>query len=161
MVNVQCTARYVRLLLQEPGEAGCYALRELEVLSKQKQVYTPHALAGMKNGRYELSGGMWQLQRASEVDARGEQIASADYDSRSWVPATVPGTVLASFMNIGAVPDPNYADDINQISESYFRSNFWYRQEFNVERIDGEQQWLNFDGINWKANVYLNGQRLG
>ena len=161
MFNVQCTARYVRLLLQEPGEAGCYALRELEVLSKQKQVYTPHAVAGMKNGRYELSGGMWQLQRASEVDARGEQIATADYDSKSWIPATVPGTVLASFMNIGAVPDPNYADDINQISESYFRSNFWYRQEFNVERIDGEQQWLNFDGINWKANVYLNGQRLG
>ena len=128
----------------------------LEVLSKQKQVYTPHAVAGMKNGRYELSGGMWQLQRASEVDARGEQIASADYDSRSWIAATVPGTVLASFMNIGAVPDPNYADDINQISESYFRSNFWYRQEFYVERIDGEQQWLNFDGINWNANVYLN-----
>ena len=160
-VNVKATARYVRLLLQEPGEAGCYALREMEVLSNQKQVYTPHALAGTKNGRYELSGGLWQLQRASEVDARGEKIASADYDSRSWVPATVPGTVLASYMNIGAVPDPNYADDVNQISESYFRSNFWYRNEFEVNSIDGEQQWLNFDGINWKANVYLNGQRLG
>ena len=159
--NVQCQARYVRLLLQEPGEAGCYALREMEVLSSQKQVYTPHALAGTKNGRYELSGGLWQLQRSSEVDARGEKIASADYDSRSWVPATVPGTVLASYMNIGAVPDPNYADDVNQISESYFRSNFWYRNEFEVKSIDGEQQWLNFDGINWKANVYLNGQRLG
>ena len=159
--NLQCKARFVRLLLQEPGEAGCYALREMEVLSSQKQVYTPHALAGTKNGRYELSGGLWQLQRASEVDARGEKIASADYDSRSWVPATVPGTVLASYMNIGAVPDPNYADDVNQISESYFRSNFWYRNEFEVKSIDGEQQWLNFDGINWKANVYLNGQRLG
>lgn len=160
-VNVKATARYVRLLMQEPGEAGCYALREMEVLSNQKQVYIPHALAGMKNGRYELSGGLWQLQRASEVDARGEKIASADYDSKNWIPATVPGTVLASFMNIGAVPDPNYADDVNQISESYFRSNFWYRQEFDVESIDGEQQWLNFDGINWKANVFLNGQRLG
>ena len=161
IVNCQFKARYVRLLLQEPGEAGCYALREMEVLSNQKQVYSPHALAGTKNDRYELSGGLWQLQRASEVDARGEKIASADYDSRSWVPATVPGTVLASYMNIGAVPDPNYADDVNQISESYFRSNFWYRNEFEVNSIDGEQQWLNFDGINWKANVYLNGQRLG
>ncbi|WP_051651885.1 discoidin domain-containing protein [Prevotella sp. P6B1] len=157
----QATARYVRLLLQEPGEAGCYALREMAVLSKFRKIYAPHALAGLKNGRYELSGGLWQLQRASEVDARGEQIASADYDSRSWIPATVPGTVLASFMNIGAVPDPNYADDVDQISESYFRSNFWYRQEFDITSVDGAQQWLNFDGINWKANVYLNGQRLG
>ena len=162
VANLKATARYVRLLLQEPGEAGCYALREMEVMSKQKLVYSYHKIAGMKNGRYELSGGAWQLQRASEVDARGEKIASADYDSNGWIPATVPGTALASYINIGAVPDPNYADDINQISESFFRSNFWYRNEFIYSpEMDGEQQWLNFDGINWKANVYLNGQRLG
>ena len=159
--TLKVQGRFVRLLLQEAGEAGCYALREMEVLSKQKIVYTPHAVAGKKADRYELSGGLWQLQRASEVDARGEKIASADFDSKDWIPATVPGTVLASFMNIGAVPDPNYADDVDQISESYFRSNFWYRSEFEATSIDGDQQWLNFDGINWKANVYLNGQRLG
>ena len=160
-VNLTATARYVRLLLHEPCDAGCYALREMEVMSKQKVVYTPHKLAGKKGNRYELSGGLWQLQRASEVNARGEKIASPDFDSQDWIPATVPGTVLASFMNIGAVPDPNYADDVDQISESFFRSDFWYRQEFEVNHLDGEQQWLNFDGINWKANVYLNGQSLG
>ena len=30
-----------------------------------------------------------------------------------------------------------------------------------ASELDGAQQWLNFDGINWKANVFLNGQRLG
>ena len=160
-IDAKAVGRYVRLLLQEPGEAGCYALREMEVLSPKKMVYTPHAEAGMRHGRQELSGGYWQLQRASEVDARGEQIASEAYDCRSWIPATVPGTVLTSYINIGAVPDPNYADDVDQISESFFRSNFWYRNEFEVGDIDGELQWLNFDGINWKANVFLNGQRLG
>ena len=122
---------------------------------------TPHAVAGNRNGRYELSGGNWCLQRASEVTARGEEIASADFDSYDWICATVPGTVLASYINIGAVPNPNYADDIDQISESYFRSNFWYRDEFEVQTIEDGQQWLNFDGINWKANVFLNGQCLG
>ncbi|MBR1543521.1 MAG: beta-glycosidase, partial [Muribaculaceae bacterium] len=96
------------------------------------------------------------------MSATGETIASADYDSQTWVPATVPGTVLASYLNIGAVPNPNYADNVDQISESFFRSNFWYRDEFEWDgQLKGEQQWLNFDGINWKANVYLNGQRLG
>ena len=154
-------ARFVRLALHEAGDAGCYALREMEVLSPKKVVYIPHDEAGLKAGRQELSGGRWQLQRASEVKARGEQIASEKYDSRGWIPATVPGTVLTSFINIGAVPNPNYADDIDQISESFFRSNFWYRDEFEVSSLDGEQQWLNFDGINWKANVFLNGQKLG
>ncbi len=155
-------ARFVRLAMHKAGKAGCYALRELEVLSYQKVAYTPHAIAGMKNGRYELSGGNWQLQRASEVKARGEKIASQDFDSRAWIAATVPGTVLTSYVNIGAVPNPNYADDVDQISESFFRSNFWYRDEFEVgDNLGGDQQWLNFDGINWKANVYLNGQYLG
>ena len=157
----QVSARYVRILMQEPGEAGYYALREMQVLSREKQVVTPHAVAGNRNGRYELSGGNWRLQRASEVTARGEEIASADFDSHDWICATVPGTVLASYINIGAVPNPNYADDIDQISESYFRSNFWYRDEFEVQTIEDGQQWLNFDGINWKANVFLNGQCLG
>ena len=157
----QVSARYVRVLMQEPGEPGYYALREMQVLSREKQVVTPHAVAGKRDGRYELSGGNWQLQRASEVTARGEEIACASFDSQDWIVATVPGTVLASYINIGAVPNPNYADDIDQISESYFRSNFWYRDEFEVQTIESGQQWLNFDGINWKANVFLNGQRLG
>ena len=157
------SARYVRLLMQEPGEAGYYALREMQVLSRQKQVVTPHAVAGNLQNRLMLSGGNWQLQRSSEVDASGEQIASAGFDATDWIVATVPGTVLASYINIGAVPDPNYADDIDQISESFFRSNFWYRDEFEVSEDTGggSQQWLNFDGINWKANVFLNGQYLG
>ena len=97
------------------------------------------------------------------MTATGEQIATPDYDSRSWIAATVPGTVLASYINIGAVPNPNYADDVDQISESFFRSNFWYRDTFEVpaELCDGRLQWLCFDGINWKAMVYLNGVLLG
>ena len=160
--DLNTSARYVRLLLLEPGEAGCYALREMEVMARQKVVYTPHAVAGMCDGKWMLSGGRWMLQRASEVKASGEQIAAAAYDCHDWIVATVPGTVLASYMNIGAVPDPNYADDVDQISESFFRSNFWYRDEFEVSpALDGQQLWLNFDGINWKANVFLNGKRLG
>lgn len=154
--------RYVRLLLQETGAAGYYALREMKVMSRQQKIYTPHAVAGWYHGRYELSGGNWKLQRSSEVRSAGEQISSAGYPCADWIPATVPGTVLASYMNIGAVPNPNYADDVDQISESFFRSNFWYRDEFEWDGLaDGSQQWLNFDGINWKANVFLNGQKLG
>lgn len=154
--------RYVRLLMQEPGRGGCYALREMEVMSRKQVVYTPHAVAGMKGDRYELSGGNWRLQRSSEVTASGVDISKAGFNTDDWIVATVPGTVLVSYMNIGAVPDPNYADNIDQISESFFRSNFWYRDEFEVgHEMDGRQQWLNFDGINWKANVFLNGQYIG
>ena len=63
-------------------------------------------------------------------------------------------------MNIGAVPDPNFADNQLQISESFFLSDFWYRNEFIVTN-PADYVFLNFDGINWKANVFLNGQKIG
>lgn len=76
--------------------------------------------------------------------------------------ATVPGTVLSSYKNIGVILNPNYADNLMQISESFFNSNFWYRDEFEVpEGFKQDRLFLNFDGINWKANVYLNGNKIG
>ena len=163
---LQTSARYVRLLLHQTGSAGCYALREMEVMSKKRIVYTPHPTPAVHQpalGIQQLSGGNWVLQRASEVKAKGEDIASSSFSHPGWIPATVPGTVLASYLNIGAIPNPNYGDDVDQISESFFRSNFWYRNEFEVSRqlLERPQQWLHFDGINWKANVFLNGQLLG
>ena len=48
------------------------------------------------------------------------------------------------------------------ISESFFNSNFWYRNEYQVPTsFKRDRVFLNFDGINWKANVYLNGKQVG
>lgn len=48
------------------------------------------------------------------------------------------------------------------ISDSFFQADFWYRNEFSVPpAFSGKKVWLNFDGINWKAEIFLNGQRLG
>ena len=69
---------------------------------------------------------------------------------------------MSSYKNIGAIADPNYADNQLQVSESFFWSNFWYRDEFEVpEGFKQDRLFLNFDGINWKANVFLNGKKLG
>ena len=109
-----------------------------------------------------LSGGTWKVQRASEVKGNGEEIASAGFQTDGWIPATVPGTVLSSYKNIGALPDPNYSANQLNVSESFFNSNFWYRNEFTVpEGFIKDQVFLNFDGINWKAHVYLNGRKAG
>ena len=152
----------VTIVMDEPGDAGFYALREVEVWGRPSQRLTPCPERGWKDNRFELSGGQWQLQRASEVKATGEELSVPTFDSSSWLWATVPGTVLMSYVNAGAVPDPNCADYVDQISESFFRSNFWYRDVFEWSpRGDGERSYLNFDGINWKANVWLNGQYLG
>ena len=55
---------------------------------------------------------------------------------------------------------PNYQDWQLYISDSYFHSDFWYRDVFEAH-LDSQRQFLHFDGINYKARIYLNGQYVG
>ena len=161
-LNGKQNARYVRVLMQQPAKDSRYILSEVEVMGKGGLVAQPVAPPPASKGKIILSGGNWELQRASEVTASGEEISTLGYKPENWIVATVPGTVLSSYKNIGAIADPNYADNQLQVSESFFWSNFWYRDEFEVpEGFKQDRLFLNFDGINWKANVFLNGKKLG
>ena len=164
-------SRYVRLNLTEAANGKPYVLSEMEVMGKGGLVAQPQkAKVSWKdqnidngqvlNGQLSLDGGNWKLQRASEVNASGEAIALAGFNDESWIAATVPGTVLSSYINIGAIADPNVADNQLQVSESFFYSDFWYRQTFNLDAL-GERMFLDFNGINWKAEVFMNGKQVG
>lgn len=161
-IAVKGKARYVRVLMEQPEKNGHYLLSEIEVMGKGGLTPTPAAQPAPDGNSLTLSGGNWKLQRASEVKHSGEEIATADFQPEGWITATVPGTVLSSYKNIGAIPDPNYADNQLNISESFFNSNFWYRNEFTLpDNFKNEKVFLDFDGINWKAHVYLNGKKAG
>ena len=161
-IAVRGKARYVRVCMDRSADGGRYILSELEVMGRGGLLPRAAAMPEAAGGRLTLSGGGWQLQRASEVQAGGVEIASPAYKAEGWVTATVPGTVLTSYKNVGALADPNYADNQLMISESFFNSNFWYRNEFQVPTsFKRDRVFLNFDGINWKANVYLNGKQVG
>ena len=161
-IAVNGKARYVRVCMNRSADGGRYILSELEVMGRGGLLPRAAAMPEATGGRLTLSGGGWQLQRASEVQAGGVEIASPAYKAEGWVTATVPGTVLTSYKNVGALADPNYADNQLMISESFFNSNFWYRNEFQVpQSFKRDRVFLNFDGINWKANVYLNGKQVG
>ena len=161
-IAVRGKARYVRVCMDRSADGGRYILSELEVMGRGGLLPRAAAMPEAAGERLTLSGGGWQLQRASEVQAGGVEIASPAYKAEGWVRATVPGTVLTSYKNVGALADPNYADNQLMISESFFNSNFWYRNEFQMpQSFKRNRVFLNFDGINWKANVYLNGKQVG
>lgn len=155
--------RFVRVLMKKPATSDGYILSELRVFGTGGPVPVPHpAATALRSGRMDLAGGEWRIQRASAVSAPGERIASSRFDPAGWLIATVPGTALVSYLNAGAIPDPNFGDNQLAISESFFYSDFWYRDEFTAPLFPaGRRMRLNFDGINWKADVYLNGHALG
>ncbi len=155
-------ARYVRVLMTRPATPDGYILSEIEVYGRGGPVARPKPAANAADGRLDLAGGAWRLQRSNLVEGAGEALSKPGYKSDDWVIATVPGTVLTSYFNVGAVPDPNFSHNQLFISDSYFYSDFWYRTEFTGPPVaTGEVAWLNFEGINWKADIFLNGEKLG
>ncbi len=157
--------RYVRVLMTKPGQPdGRYILSELEVYGRGGPIAVPKpAPPRQADGTLNLAAGDWRVQRESLVSGQGEQISTPAFADKDWLIATVPGTVLTSYLNDGAVPDPNFGDNQYAISDSFFCANFWYRDEFIAPAIHDPNQhlWLNFDGVNWKADIYINGQKLG
>lgn len=146
--------RYVRISMEGADESGHFTLSEFEVI-------------GVTGPEKAGAASEWKLQRASAVTGGGEKISTDEYDDSGWMPAVVPGTVLYSHIAAGSVPDPGIADNNMQISESYFNSDFWYRwtpclvKGQGAYKLSGSRTILCFDGINWKAEVYVNGHRVG
>ena len=161
-LNEPANGRYVRLLMNGSADGDRYILSEMEIFGKGGLIPVPESVRGISGNRFYLTGGNWKIQRSSEVMADGKDISQPDFSDGEWIPATVPGTALVSYWNEGALPDPNYGDNQLMISESFFNSDFWYRNEFELPSdFKGEHIFLNFDGINWKADVYVNGNRAG
>jgi hypothetical protein len=156
-------ARYVRVLMTRPSGPQGYILSEMEVYGRGGPVAKAHAAAPVgEDGRVNLAGGDWRLQRSNLVADSGGALATAGYKDDAWVVATVPGTALTSYVNVGALPDPNFGQNQLCISDSFFYSDFWYRREFESPAAEKDDKvWLDFDGINWKADVFLNGEKLG
>jgi hypothetical protein len=154
--------RYVRVLLTKPATADGYILSELEVYGRGGPVAHPKPAPKPVDGRLQLSAGGWRIQRDSLVMTDGTAVSQPGFETRDWLPATVPGTVLSSYFDDGAVPDPNFGNNQLAISDSFLYADFWYRDGFTAPRLAaGRRAWLHFDGINWKAEVFLNGQSLG
>jgi beta-galactosidase/beta-glucuronidase len=106
--------------------------------------------------------GSWRLHPAPGLDADGVQLSRPDYDDSRWYAAVVPGTVLTTLIARGVYPDPNYGLNNLAIPDSLSRQDYWYRSVFDVPpTLMGKGLTLTFKGINYSAEVWLNGVRLG
>lgn len=107
----------------------------------------------------------WVAKRANEVRLDGNRLTSTPFTADGWMPARVPGTVLTTLLENKVFPAPefgvnnNLIPDIHDVGKDFYT--FWFVQPFSVKEIPaGQNVWLNFRGINYKADIFLNGKRL-
>ena len=107
----------------------------------------------------------WKAIKASEVKVDGCHLTMSDPDLTGWMNATVPGTILTTLVNNGREPEPWFGLNNEQIPDVYNEGRdfytYWYFVRFTTETLDSTRQvWLNFRGINYLAEIYLNGRRI-
>ena len=117
--------------------------------------------------RVPVSSG-WEMQDAAKLPrmsaGAGAAISKAGYKAKDWYQAVVPGTVLTTLVQAGVYPEPFYGENNrpDRIPESLNKSSYWYRATVDVPAsYKGRRTWLNLDGINYSAEVWLNGTYLG
>jgi exo-1,4-beta-D-glucosaminidase len=127
-----------------------------------------------KDYRLPLRAG-WTLESSCRIKSTGEQISSPGFKTTIWHNASVPSTVLAALvadntyldpyfgMNLRSIPGATYPIGKNfaqlpMPANSPFRCSWWYRTEFKLpENFEERHVWLHFSGINYRANIWLNG----
>ncbi|WP_174298848.1 glycoside hydrolase family 2 protein, partial [Sphingomonas bacterium] len=99
---------------------------------------------------------------APGVGAPGAVVSRAGFDASGWYAATVPGTVLTTLVDRGVYPDPAYGLNNMAIPEGLARQDYWYRSEFDAPAGAADaRRFLTFQGVNYAAEIWLNGAPLG
>jgi len=125
-----------------------------------KPAYAGPALVASGTDLWTLKG--WSLVEAPKVSDGGAAISADSYDARAWYAATVPGTVLTTLVDRGVYPDPDYGLNNTAIPESLNKQDYWYRSAFEAPaQAAGKRLLLTFKGVNYAAEIWLNGQKLG
>ena len=104
-----------------------------------------------------MTENVWEITSGWEM-CEGDKVMSDD-----WYNATVPGTVLRTLVDQGVYPDPYYGLNNLAIPEDLCRKDWWYRCTFSLseETLAKETLELLFNGINYKADIWFNGQKIG
>ncbi len=115
----------------------------------------------------------WRIRSSAKVAHAGEAVSRAGFAAADWYPATVPTTVLAALVENQVYPDPYFGLNLKKIpgyregrwlvmpQGSPFRDPWWFRTEFTLPAsYRSKHLTLHLDGINYQANVWLNGRRV-
>ena len=120
----------------------------------------------------------WALQSSAKIEGKGEVLSTTGFAPQGWHNASVPTTVVAALVKDKTLPDPFFAMNLRQFPgvtypiggnfsniamepDSPYAVSWWYRNQFAAPAAySGKTVWLNFKGINYRANVWLNGKQI-
>jgi len=120
----------------------------------------------------------WAIQSSAQVKEKGDVLSQRAFQPRNWYPAKVPSTVAGTLVDNKVYPDPFVGMNLRMMpgcsypiganfslrpmpEDSPFKVSWWYRTEFQLPATYRDRNiWLHFDGVNFRANIWLNGKQI-
>jgi len=120
----------------------------------------------------------WKVQSSAKVSGSAEQVSTVGFSTEGWYSTSAPKTVFAVLVENGVYKDPYFGMNLRSVpgvsykvggqfandevpDDSPYGVPWWYRKEFMVPASDkGKRVWLAFRGINYRADIWINGKKL-
>jgi exo-1,4-beta-D-glucosaminidase len=112
------------------------------------------------SGKILLKQG-WSVQQSGKINLTGAELSTKEIIPQNWLPASVPSTVMGVLTKNGLYGDIFVGDNYKKIDKKQFDGSWWYRKAFKLPVLKtGQHVVLHFDGLNYYANIWLNGKLL-
>jgi len=117
------------------------------------------------SGKKELSSVVlldkgWMIQSSQKTSMKGEELSMTSDNISGWYSAEVPSTVFGCLVKYGVYKDVFFGKNLEKVDPEQFRCSWWYRKSFSTVNNESTAYYLDFDGIIYSANIWLNGRQI-
>ncbi len=101
----------------------------------------------------------WNMQCSQMLNAAGDKITQNNFNTIGWYNVSVPTTIIAGLLaNHEYNFDPFYGKNLERLADKRFDKTWWFRKSFQLPASENNKNVvLKLQGVNYKANVWLNG----
>lgn len=104
----------------------------------------------------------WMIASSKEVAGDAKLLSEKINTTDKWYKATLPTTVLGALVDAGEYKDVFVGKNLEKVPRARFENNWWFRNTFQVADFDNQKEQLRLlvEGINYRANFWVNGQQI-
>lgn len=109
----------------------------------------------------DLNGNDWTVTSFQPGEGMERRAFAEGYPIQDAIPATVPGDIHWDLERVHKLPDTYYGLNAKEAGWVSARE-WWYRKAFSLpSEWKGKTVWLRFDGVDYLAEIWLNGHWVG
>ncbi len=111
----------------------------------------------------KLLSDQWSLLSTAKTAQTGAELTNSnDFDQSEWIKTKVPTTVMGALVEAGVIKDPFFGKNLENIPKTDFEVPWWFRTTFDLDGYNPEEEMarLMLDGINYRADIWLNGSKI-